>query len=599
MAACYAVENSLVDSTTGNNYQADPTPSARGLRNLVLGIEFIMSHLTHFYVLAALDYVQGPAGAPGDPNPPQWGALPSQSGPWSPDFDDSYYLDVPGGLPGLGLPAVYTALTRNDVSGLWWDVIRDYTIALQLQRRATDLMGALGGRWPMFSNLVCGGVTHPNLSSADLTAIYNLAVEYLFQGKAGASDLEGGLQAGAGTLIAPERGTILHFIQHHYIPTVQVVAAVYSNYDNTNGGAKGLQTSGGSWDGALHGGLGYGAGAGNFLSWGVFHDNAAELAGDLTQHPGHLLSSGVYLSGAGGLQPGSELGIAPVSPITLAQACAKEFIANSKYDDGTPTYAAGLAPDQGYTKPNKANGYSWIKSPRIIGDGTMVAAGTHVCEVGPLARMVCSNLYDVTGATKYPMYAVDTNRPILKAVRDVLDTALGGALGGQTGGLSTMDRHRARALETEQVALALPGWLGLLGGPTVNKNWAPPQSGNASGWGTNEAPRGALLHYIDYTDNRIEKYQCIVPTTWNASPRHGSSSGTAGPIEASIMNPAILHSCKSSASGRAGGANQYVPVEILRVTHSFDPCIACAVHKVEGKKVKAKRLNTKKEVRRR
>ncbi len=133
----------------------------------------------------------------------------------------------------------------------------------------------------------------------------------------------------------------------------------------------------------------------------------------------------------------------------------------------------------------------------------------------------------------------------------------------------------------------------------MDKTWTIPQSGTRVGWGTNEAPRGALLHYNEYDQNRITKYQCIVPTTWNASPRHGATDATAGPIEQAVMTPPVGLSGVPSPSGYAAGAAQDVAVEILRVVHSFDPCIACAVHKVDGKKAKAEKLNTKKEVRRR
>jgi hydrogenase large subunit len=595
MAACYAVENSL-------GYQCDPTTDARILRNLTLGVEFIMSHLAHFYALSALDYVQGPGNPFG--SDPAVAGLPAQSGPWTPDFATSYYLDLPGGIPGLTAPT-YTALTRNDQSGVWWEIIQDYTIALKLAKMAGDLMGILGGRWPMYSNLVCGGVTHPNLTGADLTAIADLAVDYLFRGSATASVAtpwngpEGPVTT-PGNLGAPAQGTVLHFIQQHYIPTVQIAAAVYSNYDNSFN--TGLQNGAGSWDFGLHGGLNYGQGCGNFLSWGAFHTADVGPSLDKTTHSPHILKTGVWIGGTGGgLEPGSELLSGTANPIEIAKACAREFITSSKYDDGTPSYAGGLGPDQGYTKPNKnkAGAYSWIKSPRIVSDGTYVTTpGTHVCEVGPLARMVNSGLYDCTGGTLYPFYTFCANRPILTAVRGWFAGLLAGVPlpVGQYGGISAMDRHRARAMEAEAIALAVPGLLGgLTGGPTVDPTWTIPQNGTQEGWGTNEAPRGALLHYNKHTNNRIEKYQCIVPTTWNANPR---AAGNPGPIEQAIMTPGMAHSAASSPSGR-GGAPQYVPVEALRVVHSFDPCIACAVHKVDGKKAKATKLNTKKEVRRR
>ncbi len=626
MAACYAVENSAVDPVSGRNYQADPTNNARVLRNLTLGVEFIMSHLAHFYALSALDYVQGPTAFAGIP----------QSGPWSPDFNSSYYFNagnVLNGLLNLYLagapltPADQVSLLQTDTSGLYAEVIGDYTIALRLAKMAGDLMGILGGRWPMYSNLVCGGVTHPNLTSTEINAFIDLAVDYLYRGSANAAVTpwngpEGPVSV-PGTSISPAQGTILHFIQEHYIPTVQIVAAVYSNFDNPKGGLKGLQMPGGSWDGNTYAGLGYGAGCGNFLSWGAFHTSndghtppnvVAPMDpgghyGDKTYHPDHLLNTGVWIGGTGGaLEPGSELSLGYADPIGLAQACAKEFITSSKYRNNpvvgslaTTDYSLGLGPNNGYTDPdkNKAGAYSWIKSPRIVGDSGAHVNGSaaNVVEVGPLARMICSNKYDIVtpGATQAFLPPDPTNRPVLNAVYQVITTSLG--LAGQPLGLSTMDRHRARALEALEVANEVPVLIGSLDGSAfVDSSWAPPTTGTNAGWGTNEAPRGALLHYNEHSQNRITKYQCIVPTTWNASPRHTiADDATAGPIENAIMNPPVAHTGATS-TGRGGA--QTVPVEMLRVVHSFDPCIACAVHKVDKKK-KAEKLNTKKEVRRR
>jgi len=87
----------------------------------------------------------------------------------------------------------------------------------------------------------------------------------------------------------------------------------------------------------------------------------------------------------------------------------------------------------------------------------------------------------------------------------------------------------------------------------------------SEGWGWTEAPRGALGHRVRIKDGQIENYQCIVPTTWNASPR--DANGQPGAYEASLVGTQVADPDK--------------PLEILRTIHSFDPCIACAVHLVE------------------
>jgi hydrogenase large subunit len=82
------------------------------------------------------------------------------------------------------------------------------------------------------------------------------------------------------------------------------------------------------------------------------------------------------------------------------------------------------------------------------------------------------------------------------------------------------------------------------------------------GAGAAEAPRGALSHYIKIKDTRIDAYQAVVPTTWNASPR--DAKGQIGAFEAALMNTPM--------------ADPHKPLEILRTIHSFDPCLACATH---------------------
>ena len=100
-----------------------------------------------------------------------------------------------------------------------------------------------------------------------------------------------------------------------------------------------------------------------------------------------------------------------------------------------------------------------------------------------------------------------------------------------------------------------------------NKWWDPdawPKEAEGHGW--HEAPRGALGHWIRIKNKKIENYQAIVPSTWNAGPR--DAKGQLGPYEASLIGTPI--------------ANPKKPLEILRTIHSFDPCLACAVHVYNG-----------------
>src|SRR5664279_1967976 len=127
-------------------------------------------------------------------------------------------------------------------------------------------------------------------------------------------------------------------------------------------------------------------------------------------------------------------------------------------------------------------------------------------------------------------------------------------------GISVMDRHAARAQEALKVATALQTWVGQLTGASVYNAYITPAS--ASAFGLTEAPRGALGHWLGITTGSIANYQVITPTCWNASPR--DTAGVLGPLEKALIGTPVQDTTQ--------------PLEVLRVIHSFDPCLACAVH---------------------
>ncbi len=175
-----------------------------------------------------------------------------------------------------------------------------------------------------------------------------------------------------------------------------------------------------------------------------------------------------------------------------------------------------LNPANGVTVPMqpKANGYSWIKAPRYTNEPY---------EAGPLARMWING--------DYPH------------------------------GISVMDRHRARAFEALKIADALLTWADqIVVGQSAYSTYTTPTDG--TGVGLTEAPRGALGHWLQITNRKIARYQVITPTCWNASPM--DDRGKRGPIEQALVGTPVQD------------PNQ--PVEVLRVIHSFDPCLSCAVH---------------------
>jgi hydrogenase large subunit len=233
----------------------------------------------------------------------------------------------------------------------------------------------------------------------------------------------------------------------------------------------------------------------------------------------------------------------------------KEYIAHSwyKYSGGDDQ---GLHPWQGETEFNYSgpkppydhldveNKYSWLKTPRWK-DNPM--------EVGPLARMLVA-------------YASGNSE-----VKEIVNDTLGRLNVPVTALFSTLGRTAARGLETKLVVHWMKEFYDELlanikAGDMrtfTEEKWNPdtwPEE--AEGVGMSEAPRGALAHWIRIKNKKIENYQLVVPSTWNASPRDGKNQRSA--YEASLIGTPV--------------ANQEQPVEILRTIHSFDPCIACAVH---------------------
>jgi hydrogenase large subunit len=108
-------------------------------------------------------------------------------------------------------------------------------------------------------------------------------------------------------------------------------------------------------------------------------------------------------------------------------------------------------------------------------------------------------------------------------------------------------------------------------------NWDPARwPAEAKGVGMTEAPRGALAHWIVIKDKKIDNYQLVVPSTWNASPR--DAKGQMSAYESALIGTPIKDPEK--------------PLEVLRTIHSFDPCIACAVHLYDEKGKYIHQMNT-------
>ncbi|HLO27232.1 MAG TPA: nickel-dependent hydrogenase large subunit, partial [Geobacteraceae bacterium] len=156
-------------------------------------------------------------------------------------------------------------------------------------------------------------------------------------------------------------------------------------------------------------------------------------------------------------------------------------------------------------------------------------------------------------------------------VKEAVDGVLGKLGVGPAALFSTLGRTAARGIYCLLIARETPKWLDQLidnigkGDYSTHNNekWDPATwPKEASGYGWHEAPRGALGHWIKIRDQKILNYQAVVPSTWNASPR--DAKGLRGPYEAALVGTPMADTSK--------------PLEILRTIHSFDPCLACAVH---------------------
>jgi len=306
------------------------------------------------------------------------------------------------------------------------------------------------------------------------------------------------------------------FVDQVYIPDTLAIASFYKDWG------------------------GQGEGIGNFMTYGDFPETGMD------DPSSYLIPAGVIMN--------RDLGTVHDVDMNAADQI-QEYISHSwyRYQGGK---AGGLHPYEGETELNYTgpkppyehldvdNDYSWLKSPRWKG---------HAMEVGPLARVLM--LYARGHAQTTEL--VDMTLSHLQVPVQAL--------------FSTLGRTAARTLETKVIGDAMQTWydnlvMNIKAGDSRTFNaalWDPSTwPGEARGVGYMEAPRGGLAHWIVIKNGKIDNYQAVVPSTWNAGPR--DDKGQPGPYEAALAGHR-LHDPKQ-------------PIEILRTIHSFDPCIACAVH---------------------
>jgi Ni,Fe-hydrogenase I large subunit len=285
----------------------------------------------------------------------------------------------------------------------------------------------------------------------------------------------------------------------------------------------------------------YGAGIGNYMTYG-------DYSGDTTMsESGFFFPRGIIL--------GRDL----ATVLALDPKNVTEYVTRSWYEYPEGDQAA-KHPAQGVTNPKYSGPkppyeflktdekYSWLKSPRY-NDKPM--------EVGPLAR----TLVAYASGNGNVIRIVNTTLAKLKLPASAL--------------FSTLGRVAARALEADIMVSRLSDWVAQLNNNMAHGNvrlhngdkWNPnswPKS--AQGFGFHEAPRGSLGHWVEIEDKKIVNYQVVAPSTWNAGPRDAQQQ--RGPYEAALLDTPI--------------ADPERPLEVLRTVHSFDPCLACAVHVVRA-----------------
>jgi len=288
--------------------------------------------------------------------------------------------------------------------------------------------------------------------------------------------------------------------------------------------------------------LGYGAGVTNYLA---VPDMPLDTKGTQFDLPGGTIFNGDLASHR------------PIASFDdpYFRDNVSENIAHAWYDGDWTRHPYDEETVPKYTDFQAEGKYTWVKAPRFMGKPM---------QVGPLSQVLVGLASGHELTKKWATYVLETAGSIAKA-----------KLGPQVLH-STLGRHAARAIRAAVISdTALKHWELLVGniakGDTEIFNQPVFPNGEQRGFGFHEAPRGTLSHWIVIRNGRIANYQAVVPTTWNASPR--DSQNQPGPYEACLVGNPV--------------ADAERPLEVLRTVHSFDPCLACAIHTVdvEGREI--------------
>jgi len=482
--------------------------NANSIRNLMQLSLQVQDHLVHFYHLHALDWVNPVNALKADPIATS--ALQQSISPHNPKSSPGYFRDTQNRLKKF----VESGQLGPFKNGYWTNpayllppeadlmAVTHYLEALDFQKDIMKIRTVFGGKDP-----------HPNWLVGGVPCAINIDGV----GANGAINME------RLNLVSSIIDRTIDFIDQVYIPDLLAIAGFYKGW--------------------MYGG---GISGQSLLSYGDIPDNANDYsAANLLMPRGAIIN--------GDLTKVHEVDLTDPEQI-------KEFIPHSWYK--YPDESLGLHPWDGVTEPNyklgpntkgdrthikeldEAAKYSWIKAPRWRG---------HAMEVGPLARYVIGYAQGNKEITEQINFVLKT--------LDVPVTAL----------FSTLGRTAARGLEAQWAAGKMRYFMdkmiaNIKSGDLATANvakWDPETwPSSVKGVGFTEAPRGALGHWLKIENTKIANYQCVVPTTWNGSPR--DEQGNIGAFEAALMNTKV--------------ERPEEPVEILRTLHSFDPCLACSTH---------------------
>ncbi len=494
-----AVENAL---------GIDIPENANSIRNIMQLTLQVHDHLVHFYHLHALDWVDIVSALKADPKATSELAQSISNWPLS---SPGYFKDLQIRL----IKFVESGQLGPFKNGYWGHdayklppeanlmAVAHYLEALDFQKEIVKIHTVYGGKNP-----------HPNWLVGGVPCAINLDGT----GSVGAINME------RLNLVSSIIDRSIEFVEQVYVPDLLAIASFYKDW------------------GAIGGGLSSQA----VMSYGDIPEHANDyLPGNL------LLPHGAIING--NLNEIHEVDLSDRNQI-------QEFVNHSWYQ--YPDEKKGLHPYDGITEPKfelgpNAKGtptkieavdegakYSWLKAPRWRG---------HAMEVGPLARYIIG----------YAQGNPEFKEPV-DAVLKKLDVPLQAIF-------STLGRTAARGLECQWAAHKMRHFQDKLmatikAGDLSTANagqWEPGTwKRDAQGVGFTEAPRGALGHWVHIKEGKIANYQCVVPTTWNGSPR--DLDGNIGAYEASLMGTPM--------------ADPENPLEVLRTIHSFDPCLACSTH---------------------